>query len=147
MAYARMSHQRVYPSEIIFMRALLFIFLLLLTVMGCTSTPNVNEVAARSAKQYYKYLLTGQYESFVDGKYHTDRIPGSYRNQLVDNAKMYMAQQEQDHRGIKDVRIVNAKVDTSRHVANVFLVFAYGDSTSEEIVVPMVEKDNVWYMK
>ena len=60
---------------------------------------------------------------------------------------MFVGQQQDEHRGIREVRIVNAKADTARHVADVFLVFAYGDSTTEQIVVPMVEQEGVWYMR
>ena len=36
---------------------------------------------------------------------------------------------------------------TVRRVANVFIVFAYGDSTTEEVLVPMVLHKGVWYMR
>ena len=60
---------------------------------------------------------------------------------------MFLAQQKTDRRGILDVRVVNAMADTAKRSANVFLLFAYGDSTSEEIVVPMVMHKGVWYMR
>ncbi len=34
------------------------------------------------------------------------------------------------------LNVLNAKADTARHVADVFLQVAYGDSTKEQIVVP-----------
>lgn len=128
------------------MKKILYIVLLILTV-GCSSEPNHDEIVARAAKQYYMYLLEGKYASFVDGHYRPDSIPGSYREQLITNAKMYVHQQKEEHRGMKDVRIVNAHADMDKHAANVFLVLAYGDSTNEEIVVPMVESGGVWYMR
>ncbi len=127
------------------MRKLLYITLLLIAV-GCGGTDPA-EVASAAAKEYYKLLLEGKYDEYVDGFYRPDSIPGSYRSQLIDNAKMFMAQQKEERRGLLDVRVVSAKVDTSLHVANVFLILSYGDSTNEEIVVPMVEQKGVWYMR
>lgn len=127
------------------MRKLLYLALLLIAV-DCGGTDPA-EVASAAAKEYYKLLLEGKYDEYVDGFYRPDSIPGSYRSQLIDNAKMFMAQQKEERRGLLDVRVVSAKVDTSLHVANVFLILSYGDSTNEEIVVPMVEQKGVWYMR
>ncbi len=114
------------------MRKLLYIALLI-AVAACTSKGvDQGEVAARAAKEYYGYLLQGNIASFVDGHYRPDSIPDTYREQLI---------------GIKDIRIVDAKTDMQKHAANVFLVLSFGDSTSEEIVVPMVESGGVWYLR
>ena len=32
-------------------------------------------------------------------------------------------------------------------MANVFLIFVYGDSATEEVLVPMIEHKDVWYMR
>lgn len=129
------------------MRKLLYITLFMI-VAACTSKGvDQGEVAARAAKEYYGYLLQGDVASFVDGHYRPDSIPDTYREQLITNTKMYVNQQNEEHRGIKDIRIVDAKTDMQKHAANVFLVLSFGDSTSEEIVVPMVESDGVWYLR
>ena len=99
------------------------------------------------AKQYYQYLLDGKYEEFVDGYYQPDSIPGVYREQLITNAKMFVGLQKEVHQGMVKVDVAKASVDTANHVANVFLNIAYGDSTTEEVVVPMVLVDGNWMMK
>lgn len=91
--------------------------------------------------------MQGDYEGFVGGRYQPNRIPQGYRDQLVANAKMFVGQQEKEHKGIKGVAVASAKVDTARHVADAFLIFTYGDSTREEVVVPMVESKGVWYLR
>lgn len=118
-----------------------------LLIVNCSTRPDPAGVAAQAAKQYYDYLLEGKYEAFIDGQYRPDSIPGSYREQLIMNAKMFMGQQQREHRGIKETRIVNAEADTARHEANVFMVFCYGDSTTEEVLVPMVENKGIWYLR
>ena len=125
----------------------LFYFFVALLAVACSSGPDPGEVAAQAAKEYYAQLLAGKYEHYVDGFYRPDSIPASYRRQLIDNAKMFVGQQKDERRGILDVRVVNAVADTTKRSANVFLNFAYGDSTSEEVVVPMVQHRGVWYMR
>ena len=125
----------------------LFYFFVALLAVACSSGPDPGEVAAQAAKEYYTQLLAGKYEHYVDGFYRPDSIPVSYRRQLIDNAKMFVGQQKAERRGILDVRVVNAVADTTKRSANVFLIFAYGDSTSEEVVVPMVLHRGVWYMR
>lgn len=128
------------------MKKLLYLFVAMV-IVACSSTPDQGEVAARAAKEYYGYLLQGDVASFVDGHYRPDSIPDTYREQLITNTKMYVNQQNEEHRGIKDIRIVDTKTDMQKHAANVFLVLSFGDSTSEEIVVPMVESGGVWYLR
>ena len=115
--------------------------------MGCSSKPDADILAGETAKQYYDYLLEGKYEEWVDGHYQPERIPEGYRAQLVTNARMFMRQQQREHGGIREVRVVNAKADTASHRADVFMVFIYGDSTNEETLVPMVEDKGLWYLR
>ena len=114
---------------------------------SCSRKPNPEDVAAQAAKAYYDLLIEGKYEQFVDGRYVPDSIPASYREQLIANAKMFMGEQETAHKGLKQVRVVNAKADTAGHMTQVFLLFVYGDNTSEEVLVPMVEHNGVWYTR
>ncbi|HEY9551618.1 MAG TPA: hypothetical protein VIQ97_04970 [Prevotella sp.] len=125
----------------------LFYVVIAYLMASCMQAPPAEEVASRTAKAYYDYLLNGDLENYIGGYYLPDSIPGSYREQLLANAKMFLGQQKDEHRGIKEVRIVRAEADTAKHVANVFMVFAYGDSTNEEVLVPMVEHKGVWYLR
>ena len=128
------------------MKKLLYIALLAAVVVACSQV-NPADKAALAAKQYYDYLLEGKYEAFIEGHYMPDSIPQSYRQGLVTNAKMFVGQQQREHRGIKETRVVNAEADTALHTANVFLVFTYGDTTSEEVNIPMIESKGIWYLR
>lgn len=124
------------------------VFLLLLGMVACKKeAPDPGQIAATAAKKYYDLLLEGKYEEFVDGTNMPHKIPDNYRSQLLLNAQMFVEQQNEEHRGIKSVEILNAKADTAHHVADVFLSVAYGDSTKEQIVVPMVEVAGTWKMR
>ena len=125
-----------------------FLFLpLLLACSGKSSEPDAAQLAANAAKTYYEQLLKGDYGSFVDGRYQPTELPENYRQQLIANAKMFVGQEEKEHKGIKSVSVADGRADTAKHVANAFLTFTYGDGTKEQVVVPMVEVKKVWYMR
>ena len=125
----------------------------LLGLIGCVSILGCSEVtpeeqASLAAKGYYEHLINGEYEQFLQGKDGLNRhAEQEYWNQLRDNCHQFMHQQENTHRGIHEIRVVNAKTDTLQKYTNVFMVLCFGDSTNEEIVVPMVEHNGRWYMR
>lgn len=131
------------------MRKLLFFlfFPLLAACSGKPSGPDAAQLAANAAKTYYEQLLKGDYGSFVDGRYQPTELPESYRQQLIANAKMFVGQEQKEHKGIKSIAVADGRADTAKHVANAFLTFTYGDGTKEQVVVPMVEVKEVWYMR
>ena len=115
--------------------------------MSC-GNPTAEEMASLAAKGYYEHLIHGEYEKFLQGKDGLNKHSEvDYWNQLRDNCHQFVHQQEQAHRGIHEVRVVNAKTDTLQNYTNVFMMLCFGDSTNEEIVVPMVERDGRWYMR
>ena len=120
-----------------------------LNVLYITScgNPSPEEMASLAAKGYYEQLLRGEYDHFLKGKAGADSLPENYREQLLTGYRQFMAQQEKLHHGILDVRVANAKTDSSLHYTNVFLVLCFADSTNEQIAVPMVEQNGSWRMK
>ena len=117
-----------------------------LGLLGC-STVTQEERAALAARGYYQHLLQGQYEEFLQGRVGADSLPEDYREQLLVGYKQFMAGQQREHRGIREVQVGNARTDSVLHYTSVFLILCYGDSTQEEIVVPMVEHNGRWKMK
>lgn len=133
----------VYPPE---MRKLPLI--LLIVMLAACGNPSKEELASLAAKGYYDHLIRGEYEQFLEGVDQRERMTDDdYHSQLLDCYEQFMAQQTTTHRGILEVRVSNAKTDTIQKYTNVFLVLCYGDSTNEEIVVPMVERNGSWRMK
>ena len=76
-----------------------------------------------------------------------DGYPESYRQQLVINAKQYMAGMRTRHSGVSDIVVTRAETDTLGGYTNVFMLITFADSIREEIVVPMVKRGNEWKMK
>lgn len=129
------------------MRKLLWVVFALLFVVTACSGPTPEELASLAAKGYYEHLIHGEYEHFLDGKCDANSLPNDYREQLLTSYRQFMAQQEQVHHGIREIRISRATTDTLQQYTNVFLVLCYGDSVNEEIVVPMVEQAGCWRMR
>jgi len=132
------------------MKKLLFlmIFMVGLGFSSCKEEkPDPSYFAGIAAKGYYDLLLEGKYEEFVAGFNQPYRIPKGYHAQLLLNAQMFVEQQLKEHLGMKRIKVLHAEADTARHVADVFLQMAYGDSTKEQIVVPMVEVKGEWKMR
>ena len=118
-----------------------------LVLVACGSNVSPEEQALLAAKGYYEHLLSGEYEDFLEGKAGADSLPADYREQLLAACKQYVFKQRDEHGGIREIQAGNATADTAKHVANAFLLLCYGDSTTEEIVVPMVERDGKWRMR
>ena len=124
-----------------------FILCVASLLLCCKDEKRPEEVAAESACAYYERLLGGDYEGFLGGVAGADSLPGDYRSQLVDNARMFLAVQQREHGGIRSVRVASAKADTASRSVEAYLILCFGDSTNEEIVVPMTERDGRWMMK
>lgn len=119
-----------------------------LVILGACGSATKEELASLAAKGYYNHLIHGEYEQFYEGMDQREfTSEADYRSQMLDNLRQFMARQEKDHRGILEVRVSNATTDTVQQFTNVFLVLCFGDSTNEEIVVPMVERNGAWRMK
>jgi hypothetical protein len=126
----------------------LFIIMVCLVPMSCSKDLTPEQLASMAARGYYQHLASGEYEQFLEGKAGmSDDSPQLYREQLLTAYKQFVAQQQRDHQGIQDVQITSVKTDSLLPYTNVFLTLCFGDSTSEEIVVPMVEIEGKWRMK
>ena len=122
--------------------------ILLMVLLTACSHPSKEEMASLAAKGYYEHLIKGETEQFLAGRVGADSLPESYRSQLLDAYCQFVAQQEQNHLGIQEVRVVRAQTDSLADYTNVFLTLCFGDSTNEEIVVPMVEQgEGRWRMR
>ena len=124
---------------------------LLAIVLACSACggPSPEEKAAEAAKGYYDRLAAGFPEDFLEGRATVDSLPTDYCEQMVAVYRKYMADVEEKHGGISEVRISPnvGRRDTTLQLTYAFLLLCFADSTQEEIVVPMVEKDGEWYMK
>jgi len=128
---------------------LLYIVIAFLGVSACSEVSTVEEEAAKAAQSYYRLLINNQTEIFLEGKIGADSFPIGYRKQILKVYEQYVSEVEELHKGIREVQISDniGKVDSSKQVVYAFLVLCFGDSTREEITVPMVEQYGSWKMK
>ena len=120
----------------------------LMGLMGCSGSSSEQQ-AAEAAQGYYQRLLDGYPDGFLAGKAAYDQLPADYRDQLVKANEQYMKDIQQKHNGLRSV-VVSPNVgrkDSTLHVVYAFLLLSYGDSTEEEVTVPMVQVDGEWKMK
>ena len=125
---------------------LLALFALTL-LLSCSSPLSPEQQAALAAEGYYRHLLAGEYEQFLQGRVGSDSLPADYRAQLLTGYLQVVAQQQEKQGGITAVSVFFVGTESPEHYTSVFLLLSYGDSTQEEIVVPMVEHNGSWRMK
>ena len=138
------AYKGLYTAEV--MKHLLFVILAFLALCACSS-PTPEEMASLAARGYYEHLLKGEFDKFLDGKAGSDSLPEAYREQLIAGFKQFLSQQNNLHNGINEIRVINAKRDTILNYTNVFLMLCFGDSTNEQVSVPMIEHNGSWRMK
>ncbi len=123
----------------------------LMLCMGMASCgehkPTRESVALMTAKTYYESLMAKDYDSFVDGTLQGDTVPQGYKQQLLLNARMYGEQLGTEHKGVVKIDTLRCVTGVSPHLADAFLQLTFADSLREQVVVPMVEKNGVWYMR
>lgn len=134
------------------MLVLFFAVCHLLLVESCDSKQTPEEIAQADAmavaQACYDRLLEADYDGFLAFRCDIDKIPAEMRSQLADAYKMYMAAEEQRHKGIKKFTATRAKMDSTLQVMEVYMMLDYKDGTQDEIVVPMIASDDgQWRMK
>ena len=111
------------------------------------SNPTPEELASLAAKGYYEHLAAGEFDAYLEGVNGVKDAPDDYKSQYRIAAEQYVKRVNQLHQGIKMVEVSSAKTDSTLHCTNVFLVLTFGDTSREEICVPMVESDGVFRMR
>ncbi len=132
------------------MKQLLYaLFLAVLLLSSCSKKKETDHgaIAAEAAKHYYENLISGKYKQFLEGMNLPDKLPKSYERQMLENFKAFAKRQDKQRKGIKKVSIRSVKFFAKDSTASAFLLLHYGDSTTEEVVVPMLKRRGLWYMR
>lgn len=131
----------------------------LMVILGCKEVSREQQ-AAEAALSYYSRFLEGYPDGVVAGKAMVDSMDGDYRQQLAKAHEKYLADIKQKHGGLKNISISNnvgrsdsievrgQKSEVRKEpIVYAFLLLTFCDSTQEEIVVPMVERDGDWLLR
>ena len=127
--------------------ALLGVGLLALACSDKGQGPLEEELAAQAAKQYYDDLIYGREEEWLDGHRGAKAMSPEYRQQLLENARMFLEQQRKAHGGISDVALGKCKGQVFDGSPIAILTLCYADATQETVAVPMVLEDGEWRMR
>ena len=117
--------------------------------LSCSEKQSPEQQAAEAAQSFYQRLLDGYPDGFLAGRAVYDQLPADYREQLVKANEQYVKDMQEKHAGLRSVTISPnvGRADSTLHVVYAFLLLSYGDTTQEEITVPMVLVDGEWKMK
>lgn len=126
-----------------------FLLIVLGSVLSCKQeAPSAEDAVMQQAQQYYQSLLKGEYDAFLSGIDGADSLLADYREQLMANTCQFVDVQQQQRGGMVSVEAIRAVIDsTATTHADAFLLICFGDSTREEVVVPMVERQGKWLMR
>ena len=113
------------------------------------------EAASREAARAYQLLLDNDCQAFIDRRRGMDTIGTApddsagrhYKEQLAEACQQYRHRLQDKHGGVTSFTVSNARMDSTLNEAHIFFLLHFGDSTEEEIVVPMVEYKGRWVMK
>ena len=125
----------------------ILLLLMAIGLVACGGAESPEEAAMKAAEEYYNGLKDGDYEAFLAGRADMEGMPASFNEQLLVAYKQFVRQQEEAHVGVASFTASRAQMDSALQMMQVFLMVNYADSTQEEIVVPMVERQGEWKMK
>lgn len=114
-------------------------------LVGIVTACKKDMTAMTSAEYYYNCLIDEDYEAWIDGMLHSETYTDDIRQERIDMLREYLNTENELRGGLKQVKALR---DTAcDNNAFVFLELSYGDSTCEEILVPMILDGETWKMK
>lgn len=130
------------------MRTSGFLLMAILLLCGCSQQDQSSEEQAGiAAKEYYDRLLAGDIDGFLKGKADMDSVPADYRSQMYAACEQYKKELDETHGGVAAITVSNARKDSTQQMMQAFLLLNFKDSTKEEIIVPMVQRGDVWMLR
>ena len=98
-------------------------------------------------KCYKALYIENRPDVFLNGRAAAESLSSDLRQQLLTLYRQHALKVEREKGGVRHIDFSRAEPDTTLHVMQVFLKVTYGDTTQEEIVVPMVHAGDEWRMK
>ena len=125
---------------------IVFSFLLLIACGDDRQTDTRHDDIRACATECYGYLIKGDIDAYVSQIHDYDSLPDEYQSQMRDLFAQYLANEQRLHRGLVDARVVGDTIlDSVR--ADAFVEVSYGDSTCEQVSLPLVLKNGKWMLK
>ena len=124
----------------------LAIGLLCLTACLGQREADAHEAVRRAAEEYYACLVDGDVDGYLKGIRDYEAMSEEYRSQLRDMFAQYLHQEQTLRGGLAAARALRDTLIDST-LAQVFLEVEFGDSTREQVSLPLVLTEKGWRMK
>lgn len=116
--------------------------LMLLAFIACSK----DKSPCAAAEQYYGYLIKGHVERYVQSLHNYDELDEAYRSQLCDMFAQYLERERQLRNGIVAAKAVrDSLIDSLQSL--VFVEIEFGDSTREQVILPLLRTEKGWKLK
>ena len=131
------------------MRRIALSVLLLLALTACSDDRKVDtrheDIRARAAEGY-GYLVEGDIDRYLSLIHDYDSLPEEYRTQLHDLFAQYLDKERRTHGGLVAAQVIGDSIlDSVR--AEAFLEVSFGDSTREQVSLPLLLKHGKWMLQ
>lgn len=129
------------------MKKLILIFAAI-AIVGCGNKRQelTHEGARTAAEHFYSMLINGDSEAYVyglAGMAHSDSLT---RAEMIDVVSQFVKRELDAHQGIVSAVAVRDTIYADS-LAQVFMNIAYGDSTTEHTMIPLVYTGGEWKMR
>ena len=131
-------------------RSPLFVLLLSYLLAACSpggkgeglQPPTADEVMA-----YYELYRSGNYADYVKAMQSCDDKPADFCKQMADALKQHATRIKEEKGGTVSAEFLRTELHAEHSAADAYLSVTYGDSTKEEIVLPLVFWQDKWRLK
>lgn len=129
------------------MKKLILIFAAIVIVAcGNKRQELTHEGARAAAEHFYSLLINGDSEAYVDGLAGMVSCDSLTRAELIDVVEQFVKRELDAHNGITSATAVRDTI-YGDSLAQVFMNIAYGDSTTEHTMIPLVYTGGEWKMR
>ena len=104
--------------------------------------PTADEVMA-----YYELYRSGNYADYVKAMQSCDDKPADFCKQMADALKQHAARIKAEKGGAVSAEFLRTELHADHSAADAYLSVTYGDSTKEEIILPLVFWQDKWRLK
>ena len=107
----------------------------------------VQPPTAKEVMEYYELYRSGNYAEYVKAMQSCDDKPADFCKQMADALKQHAARIKEEKGGTVSAEFLRTELHAEHFAADAYLSVTYGDSTKEEIVLPLVFWQEKWRLK
>ena len=131
------------------MKKLVCVFISVLSVLSCSKGRDLADFSSSgaegAAEYFYGMLASGQAQSYVDNMQDASAMDSCKYAQFVDLMEQFLHEEKELRGGILSATAErDTMVDT---ISMVYLNVHFGDSTREEIILPVVYTRGRWWIR